>query len=65
MRKHRPANPRPKCPTPWKQSYRDHIAAKLGLSEIQRKGKQGHEERRAYHCPCGKFHLTSKPKTRS
>lgn len=59
MSSRRPVSPT-KCPTPWKQPYRDGIAAKLALAEIRHKGKQGHDERRAYRCPCRKFHLTSK-----
>lgn len=46
-----------------KQRFRDEIAAKLALAEIQRKGKGSREktEQRAYRCPdCRGWHLTSR-----
>lgn len=52
---------KPGCPSS-KRRYRDEIAAKLALAELDRKDKAGHTERRAYRCPqCGGWHLTSKP----
>lgn len=40
--------------------YRDEIAANLALAKLQRQGKTGHDETRAYRCEkCGGWHLTS------
>ena len=40
--------------------YRDEIAANLALAKLQRQGKAGHDETRAYRCEkCGGWHLTS------
>ena len=49
------------CPVKcFKVRYRDRVAAALALAKIQRQGKSGHTERRAYRCPnCKGWHLTS------
>lgn len=38
----------PECPTPWKQGYDERWAALA---------TKVHEGQRAFHCPCGKWHL--------
>lgn len=50
------------CPTPRKVSYRDRYQALLALAVLARQDKPGHTETRAYRCPCGRWHLTSKEK---
>lgn len=60
---------RPACPTPHKAAYKDHKHAIEGLRSTQRAGFRGlvingktrRAELRAYPCPCGRFHLSSKP----
>lgn len=53
---------RRRCPTPGKHRFRDRIAAELALATIHRKDKASRpkRERRAYPCPCGGWHLTSR-----
>lgn len=51
------------CPTPTKTSFRDRIAAELAVAKIgtHRKPLMGRDSPcRAYRCPCGKWHLTTK-----
>lgn len=47
-----------------KHRYRDEIAAKLGLAEIQTRGEvRAKTPTRAYHCGlCSGWHLTSQEK---
>ncbi|MBN9607839.1 MAG: hypothetical protein BGO26_10220 [Actinobacteria bacterium 69-20] len=49
-----------RCPTPWKVRYRNGVTAKIALTKLDRQDKDGHHEVRAYRCPCGGWHLTSK-----
>ena len=57
------------CPTPYKAAYKDHKHAIEGLRSTQRAGyravtvagKTRRAECRVYPCPCGRFHLSSKP----
>lgn len=42
-----------------KYVYRDRVAALLALARIERKDKPGRNEKRAYRCRYGKWHLTS------
>lgn len=41
--------------------YPDEVAARLALAKIARQDKayRAKTETRAYHCPCGAWHLTS------
>lgn len=42
--------------------YRDEVAAKLAMAEINRLGDAAKEIQRTYRCQkCRGFHLTSKP----
>lgn len=50
------------CPTPDKRGYRTRLDALIALASTQRKRTSSREETRAYHCPCGRWHLTSKAK---
>lgn len=51
---------RDSCPTPSKRKFQDRIAAELRLSTLRGRGVKSGELQRAYHCPCGGWHLTSK-----
>lgn len=51
------------CPTPDKHAYENPYTARKGLSRALRKGAHGGRlPRRFYRCPCGKYHLTHKPR---
>lgn len=56
-----------KCGKTGKTRYRDHIAAKLGLANIQTYGDtRGKTPQRVYYChDCGGWHLTSRPSSGS
>lgn len=51
------------CPTPHKRSYPSKNHARNALHKTWRTGYRGGQHKlplRIYHCPCGKWHLTSK-----
>ena len=48
------------CPTPTKTSYRTSGSAQAAAIRVSRElGPTRH-----YRCPCGKWHLSTKPKER-
>ena len=48
-----------RCKATGKRRFRDEIAAKLALAEMQRAGR---DEKRCYFCPsCRGWHVTSEP----
>ena len=50
------------CPTPKKYAYRTRGEAQATLRRQWRQPRPGkHLPTRAYHCPCGAWHLSSKP----
>lgn len=52
--------PRDRC---RKRRYTDRIQALYVLAVLKQKGKQGHDECRAYQCSsCKGWHLTSQPR---
>lgn len=49
------------CPTPQKKRFHTWLDASLELSRALQTGRQRKLPQRIYKCPCGRFHLTSKP----
>lgn len=49
------------CPTPQKVAHPTRQQADRALGRAWRQGRNAHLPCRAYHCPCGMWHLTSKP----
>lgn len=58
---------RARCPTPSKQSYPDPESADAELARIRSSMDLNllppglRIPSRVYHCPCGRWHLTSRP----
>lgn len=51
------------CPASGKVRFRDEVAAKLAMAEINRLGNSAKAISRVYRCPqCAGFHMTSKAK---
>jgi hypothetical protein len=57
----RTIRPKSNCPTPYKVAYRDVAAAGMALAKLVFRDEPGHTEKRTYLCPCGAWHLSSKP----
>lgn len=49
------------CPTPQKKRFPTWLDASVELSRALQTGRQRKLPQRIYKCPCGRFHLTSKP----
>ncbi|WP_044027513.1 hypothetical protein [Corynebacterium glutamicum] len=49
------------CPTPQKKRFPTWMDAQAELSRALQTGRQRKLPQRIYKCPCGRFHLTSKP----
>lgn len=49
------------CPTPQKKRFPTWMDASVELSRALQTGRQRKLPQRIYKCPCGRFHLTSKP----
>lgn len=52
------------CPTPKKVAYESALAANamlLRLWKAYERGDHDRHERSSYQCPCGSWHLTSRP----
>jgi len=49
------------CPTPRKVGYRSRVDAVIALWHTSTSDDDRRHEKRAYRCPCGRWHLTSKP----
>lgn len=51
-----------KCPTPGKKAHPTQMQAENAMRRQWRNPRPGRTHAiRAYHCPCGKWHLTHKP----
>lgn len=50
------------CPTPHKRKHTNREQAEAVISRMWREGRNQRLPVRAYHCPCGMWHTTSKPK---
>lgn len=59
-------SPLPECPTPFKRKHPTKHHATQAMSRAWRRARHGGAlPTRVYLCPCGAWHLTSKPDRRS
>ena len=54
--------PPPECVTPYKRKHPTQFHAEQALARTWKRGRHGGAlPVRVYQCPCGAWHLTSKP----
>lgn len=50
------------CPTPGKSAYDSRAAAERAMGTFWHKMRNESAPTRSYRCPCGSWHLSSKPR---